>query len=174
MASPSLLGWRRWRGRGRICPCDPAEQPRSREELSPAPASLLAAQPAVGNGAAGSALCCTRGLRLRFPSLGGSRGTLVCGRGPAAPATQGEHPWGASRAGLLLPTQSLPRCLFVYLAGCCFQAEGEYLKGNCLKAVERIHIYGKKKKKPQTLLPKPPPTCFFKSPISIPRVNTPI
>lgn len=67
---------------------------------------------------------------------------LPC-RGPAA--------WGAPRVpGSSFPCRSLPGRLFVYLASCCFQAEGEYLKANCLKSVEWIHIYGKKKKKKKT------------------------
>lgn len=100
------------------------------------------------------------GTTFRFHFFGGHRCVGVRGRSPppllGSPSSAGvlsprcglrrASPGEARIPGSSFPRGSLPSRLFVYLGSCCFQAEGEYLKANCLKAVERIHVYGKKKK----------------------------
>lgn len=105
------------------------------------------------------------GTTFRFHFFGGHRCVGVRGRSPppllGSPSSAGvlsprcglrrASPGEARIPGSSFPRGSLPSRLFVYLGSCCFQAEGEYLKANCLKAVERIHVYGKKKKKQPNL-----------------------
>lgn len=53
-------------------------------------------------------------------------------------SVRGPSTWGCLGAGAAAVRP------LVCLGSCCSQAEREYSKGKCLKAVERIHIYGEK------------------------------